>query len=309
MRRNNHFFSISFLDILIAFMSSILFMFITVDKGSGAVDLPDTLKGTPTIYAELDTTGILHHITYHDSVQIELGTPYVIMVKGQAAFPRPECPEVDCPELDCSDCEFKCDCEKGIICTVPEHHKFKACPDPKVHELPTEKAPVDKACNRLHCEDDSCDKKQVVKIIPDPISLPYQLGFAIYDLTSINRDIDLRVCSSRGGCVDGARKRQGTLRWVDLNRRLFPWDKSVVTGGEVIISYELQAGIYTIEAKYDKVGKASAPPKTTAEVVIATKGRKGITSQSKQVELVADADWKPILKAKVDEKGNIKLLN
>ena len=299
MKRTYQLFGLSFMDILIAALGSILFMFIVVDKGHGAVN-SEVPGGPPKVFLNVDTTkGLFSGLDKYDTLNIKLGQPIIVYVNKFTSVQKEPCPSVEIP---------KCDCDEGILCPDPKHHKLKVCPDPSCHtpKKSTPNVPKPVVCNKIHCNDSACKTKTVTVYKGDPIEIPYKIGFSVNDLTSIERDIDLKVCKGNT-CVFSIRKNQGWIRWLDLNKTGI-FKPGVVTGGEIIIADKISSGDYTIYAKYDKRRNKNDPPSTTIRLTVASKIAGRIKHESREVELIKEDGWKQISIVSIDPKGNISKL-
>lgn len=290
MRRSYQMFTLSFLDILSGALGAILFMFIIVDKGSPNIEVS---KQAPIVYLKLDTLqGKLHGLEkYLDTLSLEVGTVVQVVVSEVAPLPEnPPCPEPKpCPSCPppCKDEEGRCpkpDCSK---CPKPE--KCPDCPIP--------------------CDDPRCPKQASTVVYKggDPIEIPYEVGFAISNSEDISRDLDLRVCKgSSSNCVSFMTKNASGMRWIDLNKTGF-LKPGVVTGGEVIFMDKLEAGEYTIYAKYDRKRQEDVAT-TTIKCTVATKLKKEIKQKDTPATLNINGGWLEIMKVSIDANGNITQL-
>lgn len=305
-RRTFQLFSISFLDVILGFLGAVSFIFLVVPKGSGVIEDEGQM---PVVYGTLDPVNQrLYQLNYVDS--ISLLEPFQFVVEHTEELEEIPCPEMEVPSVN----------DAIVPCPNPAHHRKRACPDPQHHQRKVCENPAAHRrsskpqvlqCKKSHCNDADCQRsnsKVKIKkvIIADPIAIPYEVGIAVNDATSIKRDLDLKLIDNQTNkYISSAHKRQGTFRWIDLNKSgLF--SKGLVTGGEIIISNRLVPGSYSIQVKYD--GQQSNDPfDTTAIITVATKVRGKTKHQLKEIKVVKDQDWKTFLNFRITNKGDITI--
>lgn len=301
MRRTFQLFSLSFIDILISALGAVLFLFIVVDKGTPAF-LEPSGRG-PLVYLNADTTnGVLFGLQkYLDTLELQPGAE--LMVRVNSVRPDWKTSSVSLPKPP------PCDCDRGVICPDPDHHRYPKCKNPSAHfpDPIEESISTIVTCSKTHCEDKSCEKDTVydTRYLRDPVEIPYRIAFAINDFeVDSKRDVDLKVCLSEKSCVHSKHKDDGFLRWIDLNDTGI-FRKGVVTGGEIIISQRMKPGTYKIWARYESQKRQDDPPSLKAKLTVATKTGNKIRSFDREAELFIDQEWSNIGLIHIDANGNI----